>query len=145
MDADLISRKPCALIVEDETLIAEELRERLSRLGFSVIATVDSAEEGIAIATRNRPDLVLMDIRLKGEKDGVQAAQEIRQQVDVPIVYVTAYSDRHTVDRVKGSEHDGYILKPFHARELESTIDVAMQRHAIRAKRVKNIDPDRTS
>lgn len=84
--------KPRALIVEDEILIAEELRERLSRLGFSVIAAVDSADEGIAIATRERPDVVLMDIMLKGEKDGVQAAEEIHQQVDLPIVYVTAYS-----------------------------------------------------
>lgn len=137
MHADLISPEPRALIVEDETLIAEELRERLSRLGFSVIAAVGSADEGIAIATRERPDLVLMDIRLKGKKDGVQAAQEIREQVDVPIVYLTAYSDRLTVDRAKGTEHDGYLLKPFHRRELQSTIEVAMQRHAIRAKQNK--------
>jgi DNA-binding response OmpR family regulator len=137
MDTDLISPEPRALIVEDEFLIAEELRERLSRLGFSVIAAVDTAEEGIAIATRECPDLVLMDIRLKGEKDGVQAANEIRQQVDVPIVYVTAYSDQLTVDQVKRSEHDGYILKPFHARELQSTVEVAIQRHAMRAKQKK--------
>jgi|SRR5882757_2623250 DNA-binding response OmpR family regulator len=138
MTADLISHEPRVLIVEDESLIAEELRDRLSRLGFSVIATVDSAEEGIALATQNRPDLILMDIRLKGEKDGVQAANEIRQQVDVPIVYLTAYSDLLTVDRVRASEHDGYILKPFHARELQSTIDVAMKRHALRAKQENN-------
>jgi DNA-binding response OmpR family regulator len=138
MTADLISYEPRVLIVEDESLIAEELRDRLSRLGFSVIATVDSAEEGIALATQNRPDLILMDIRLKGEKDGVQAANEIRQQVDVPIVYLTAYSDLLTVDRVRASEHDGYILKPFHARELQSTIDVAMKRHALRAKQENN-------
>jgi DNA-binding response OmpR family regulator len=137
MAADRISSEPRALIIEDEILIAEEVADRLSRLGFSVIATVDNADEGIAIATRERPDLVLMDIRLKGEKDGVQAAQEIRQQVDVPIVYVTAYSDRLTVDRAKGTEHDGYILKPFHKRDLQSTIDVAMQRHAIRVKEKK--------
>jgi DNA-binding response OmpR family regulator len=68
MHADLITTEPRALIVEDEALIAEELRERLSRLGFSIIAAVDSGEEGIAIATRERPDLVLMDIRLKGQK-----------------------------------------------------------------------------
>jgi DNA-binding response OmpR family regulator len=134
MPADLIPIEPRVLIVEDETLIAEELRERLSLLGFSVIAAVDSAEEGIVIATRERPDLVLMDIRLKGEKDGVQAAKEIRQQVDVPIVYLTAYSDRLTVDRAKGTEHDGFILKPFLRRELQSTIEIAMQRHTIRAK-----------
>jgi CheY-like chemotaxis protein len=137
MRANLITHGPRALIVEDEILIAEELRERLSRLGFSVIAAVDSAEEGIAIATRESPDLVLMDIRLRGEKDGVQAAQEIRQQVDVPIVYLTAYSDRLTVDRAKATEHDAYILKPFHRSELQTTIEVAMQRHALRAKEKK--------
>jgi CheY-like chemotaxis protein len=137
MHVDLNFSAPRALIVEDEILIAEELKERLSRLGFSIIAAVDSGEEGVVIATRERPDLVLMDIRLKGEKDGVQAAKEIRQQVDVPIVYLTAYSDRLTVDRAKQSEHDGFILKPFLRRELQPTIEVAMQRHAIRATRQK--------
>jgi DNA-binding response OmpR family regulator len=128
------SRKPRALIVEDEILIAEELRDRLARLGFSVIAAVDSAEEGIAIATRERPDLVLMDIRLKGEKDGVQAADEIQGQVDVPVVYLTAHSDRLTVDRAKRTHYDGFILKPFRAQELQSTIEIAIQRHALRTK-----------
>ncbi len=134
MQANYISPEPRALIVEDEILIAEELKERLSRLGFSVIAAVDSADEGIAIATRERPDLVLMDIRLKGKKDGLQAAKEIRQQVDVPIVYLTAHSDQLTVDRAKATEHDGFILKPFQRRELQTTIEVAMQRHALKAK-----------
>ena len=76
MHADLVSSKPRALIVEDETLIAEELKARLSLLGFSVIAAVDSGEEGIAIATRERPDLVLMDIRLRGKKDDGKATKE---------------------------------------------------------------------
>ena len=123
-----------ALIVEDEILIAEELKERLSRLGFEDIGAVDSAEEGIAIATRELPDVILMDIRLKGQKDGIQAAQQIRQQVDVPIIYVTAYSDGRTVERVKRTEHDGFILKPFHRHELQSTIQVAIQRRVRRAK-----------
>lgn len=133
MNADVACSEPRALIVEDEILIAEELRDRLSSLGFVVIAAVDTAEEAVAIATRERPDVVLMDIRLKGEKDGVQAAQEIREQVDVPIVYVTAYSDPLTVERARQTEHDAYILKPFHKRDLQSTIDVARQRHAVRA------------
>jgi two-component system, response regulator PdtaR len=77
MQANQDTPVPRALIVEDEALIAEELRERLSCIGFSVIGAVDNADEGIAIATRERPDLVLMDIRLKGEKDGVRAAEEI--------------------------------------------------------------------
>jgi DNA-binding response OmpR family regulator len=134
MYAEHLPPAPRALIVEDEFLIAEELRERLSRLGFSVIASVDSADEGIAIATRECPDLVLMDIRLRGEKDGVQAAEEIRRQVDVSIVYVSAHSDRVTVDRAKGTDHDGFILKPFHRRDLQSTIEIAMLRRAIRAR-----------
>jgi len=137
MNADLTPPEPRALIVEDETLIAEELKERLSGLGFSIIAAVDTADEGIAIATREHPDLVLMDIRLKGEKDGVQAAKEIREQVDVPIVYLTAHSDRLTVERVKATEYDGFLLKPFQRRELQSTIEVAMQRRASRAKQRK--------
>jgi len=134
MQVNLVLSRPRALIVEDEILIAEELKERLSLLGFQVIAAVESAEEGIAIATRECPDLVLMDIRLKGKKDGVQAAGEIHQQVDVPVVYLTAYSDRLTVDRAKGTQYDGFVLKPFRAGELQSTIEIAMQRHAIRAK-----------
>lgn len=132
IQAVFIPREPRVLIVEDEILIAEELKERLSRLGYSVIAAVDSADEGIGIATREVPDLVLMDIRLRGKKDGVEAAVEIRRQVDVPIVYLTAHSDQLTVDRAQETDHDGFLLKPFHRRELQSTIEVAMQRHALR-------------
>jgi CheY-like chemotaxis protein len=83
---------------------------------------VDNAEKGVAIATGERPDLVLMDIRLRGEKDGVQAATEIPQQVDVPVVYLTGCSNRLTVDRAKQTEHDGFILKPFLKRELQPTL-----------------------
>jgi len=135
MDADLIPAGLRALIVEDEALIAEELKGRLTRLGFRVIDMVDSADEGVAIATGELPDLVLMDIRLRGAKDGVQACEEIRRQVDVPIVYVTAHSDEQTVSRAKRTDHDGFVLKPFHRHELQSTIEVALQRHAIRTKR----------
>jgi DNA-binding response OmpR family regulator len=71
---------------------------------------------------------------LRGTKDGVQACEEIRRQVDVPIVYVTAHSDEQTVSRAKRTDHDGFILKPFHRHELQSTIEVALQRHAIRTK-----------
>jgi CheY-like chemotaxis protein len=134
MHTDPRASEPRALIIEDEILIAEELKERLARLGYSVIGAVDSADEGIAIATRELPDVVLMDIRLKGAKDGIQAAREIRQRVDLPIVYVTAYSDPLTVERIKRTDHDGFILKPFHRHDLQSTIQIAIERHAIRKK-----------
>lgn len=131
-EIDSVSPEPRALIVEDEVLIAEELKDRMSQLGFIVIAAVDSGEEAVVIALRERPNVVLMDIRLKGAKDGIQAAKEIREQFDVPIVYLTAYSDPATLERAKSSEYDAYILKPFHRRELQSTIEVAMKRHSIR-------------
>lgn len=134
MHTDVISPGLRALIVEDEALIAEELGGRLTRLGFEIIGMVDSADEGVDIATRECPDLVLMDIRLRGPKDGVQACLEIRERIDVPIVYITAYSDHHTVERAKRSDHDGFLLKPFHRHELQSTITVALQRHARRSK-----------
>ncbi len=134
MRSDPVLAERRALIIEDEALIAEELRERLSRLGITVIAAVSSGEEGVEIATRERPDLVLMDIRLSGAKDGIQAAKEIRQQIDAPIVYLTAHSDCLTVERAHKTDHDGFILKPFLRGELQSTIDVALRRYAIRLK-----------
>lgn len=137
MPPDIPSLGRRALIVEDETLIAEELRERLSRAGFFVIAAVDSAEEGIEIAIREQPDLILMDIRLRGAKDGIEAAQEIRKQVDLSIVYVSAHSDQLTIERAKRTDHDGFIRKPFHRSDLQSTIEIAMRRRAIRVNRLK--------
>ena len=75
-----------------------------------------------------------MDIRLKGAKDGMQAAEEIHRLVDVPLVYLTAHSDRLTVDRAKRTHYDGFVLKPFRGQELQSTIEIALQRHAIRIR-----------
>jgi CheY-like chemotaxis protein len=134
MRPDLRYSRLRALIVEDEALVAEELSERLTRLGFSVIGTADSADQGIAIATRERPDLILMDIRLRGKKDGLQAADEIRRRLDTSIVYVSALSDAATVERAKRTEHDGFLLKPFQRTDLQSTIDIAMLRRAARAR-----------
>ena len=119
------------LVVEDEGLIAEDLRDRLSRMGMNVVATVDSADTAVASAIAMRPDLVLMDIRIKGNRDGVQAANEINLTVDVPIVYLTAHSDRATLDRAKGTSTFGYILKPFQERELFIAVEMAVHRHSL--------------
>lgn len=128
--------KPRAIIVEDEALVAEELSDRLTSLGFSVVGVVDSAEDAVASTLDQRPDLVLMDIRLKGKKDGIQAADEIRRLVKVPIIFLTAYSDRVTLDRAKNAEPYGYVLKPFHERELQVTIELAMHRFAVEQTRL---------
>lgn len=119
------------LVVEDEALIAEEIQDRLTRMKFQVVGIEDSGPKAIETAHRLRPDLVLMDIRLKGHMDGIDTAAEIRKRVNVPVVYMTAHSDPATLQRAKLTAPFGYILKPIHERELEITIEMAMHRHSL--------------
>lgn len=126
MQTDITPQEVRALIIEDETLIAEDLAERLAGFGHSVIGRAASAEDGIAKAIRERPTLVLVDIRLKGEKDGIMAVKEIHQHLDASVVYITAHSDVATVNRVRKTEYDGFVLKPFRDRELSAEIQIAL-------------------
>lgn len=118
------------LIVEDETLVAKDIRRFLQGLDYSVVGIAVSGEEAIQKALENRPDLILMDIRLKGKMDGIQAAQEIRSQLDVAIVYLTAQWDRETRERAKSTGAYGYVLKPWVERELEIGVEMALSIHA---------------
>jgi PAS domain S-box-containing protein len=119
------------LIVEDEALIADEINDRLGRLGFTVVGRFDSAEAAISAAETTRPDLVLMDIRLRGGMDGVAAACYLREHLDIPVIYLTAHSDPATLIRARDSAPFGYILKPFHERDLLVTIEIAKHRHSL--------------
>ena len=117
------------LIVEDEAIVAEDLAGRLRRLGYAVAGTTDLGEEALRLTQELRPSLVLMDIHLAGTMDGVAAAARIRQECGVPVIYLTASSDRATIDRAKVSGPFGFILKPFEDRELESHIEMALSKH----------------
>lgn len=117
------------LVVEDEHVVALDLQVRLARMGHLVVVT-HSGEEAVEKAAEMPFDLVLMDIKLKGAMDGVEAARTIRRAFDVPIIYLTAYADNHTLDRARYTEPYGYILKPFQERELKAAIEIALQRHA---------------
>ncbi|MFN2168660.1 MAG: ATP-binding protein, partial [Anaerolineae bacterium] len=117
------------LIVEDDNIIALELADRLQELGYRVCGQVGFGEDAIAQAGKLRPDLVLMDIRLKGPMDGVEAAAEIRGRFDIPVVYLTAYADANTLQRAKVTEPYGYILKPFEERELHTAIEIGLYKH----------------
>ena len=117
------------LVVEDSRIIALELKDRLKNLGYTLEAVVSSGEEAVEEATRIRPDLVLMDIKLKGEMDGVEATTAIRADLDIPVVYLTAYADEDTLRRAKITEPYGYILKPFEERELHTAIEMALYKH----------------
>ncbi len=122
------------LICEDEGIVAQDIKARLSDLGYSVPATVSSGNEVIPALKKARPDLVLMDIMLQGDADGIDAADQIRELYDIPVIYLTAYSDTRTLDRAKLTEPYGYILKPFEDKELRSTIEMALYRHRMERK-----------
>ena len=117
------------LIVEDERIVAEDIKGSLQRLGYSVSGTAISGEEAIKKAKEVQPDLVLADIVLKGEMDGIEAASIISSRFDIPVVYLTAYSDDKTLERAKITELFGYILKPFEDKDLHTTIEMAFYKH----------------
>src|SRR5262245_61749734 len=104
------------LIVEDERLIAEDLRDRLERQGTTVVGVAASAAAAIRAAGELVPDLVLMDIRLEGERDGIEAAAAISSNFNIPVVYLSAHSDDATIERAKATAPYGFLLKPFHER-----------------------------
>jgi len=117
------------LVVEDESIVALDIQDRLKSLGYDVPATVASGERAVEQAGALRPDLVLMDIRLQGRMDGVEAADLIRQRFGIPVIYLTANADHPTVQRAKVTEPFGYVIKPFEERELHTTIEVALYKH----------------
>ncbi len=117
------------LIVEDELLIANNLARKLTTLGYKVVEIVSSGEKAIQIAGEKQPDLVLMDIVIKGEMDGIEAAAKISQKYGIPVIYLTAYADNETVNRAKATSPFGYIFKPFKDREVQIAIEIALQKH----------------
>ncbi len=119
------------LIVEDETAIALELQERLEEWDYSVSAVVSTGAQAIERVVETRPDLVLMDISLEDEMDGIEATEQIRARLDIPVVYLTAYVDEDTLQRAKITVPYGYILKPFEERELHIIIEMALYKHKV--------------
>ena len=125
---------PKIIIVEDENITAMDIQTLLLGLGYAVPAIVSSGEQAVAKVEEVRPDLVLMDIILKGTIDGVEAARLIRSRFDIPVIYLTAFSDSATVERAKLTEPFGYVLKPFDERDLHTTIEMALYKHTIDRK-----------
>lgn len=129
------------LIVEDENIIALNIKKKLKGFGYAVPAIVSTGEEAVKMAEIISPDLILMDIMLKGDMDGVKAAEEIKKRFSIPVIYLTAYSDDKVLDRAKVTEPYGYIVKPFKAIDLRSNIEMALYRHSMQ----KSTDNERAS
>lgn len=119
------------LVVEDEAIVAKDLQYRLIKFGYTVPVIASSGEEAINKAVETSPDLVLMDIKLKGSMDGIEAAQEIHKYLDIPVIYLTAYADDKTLERAKITEPFGYILKPFKEKELRINIEITLTKHGL--------------
>lgn len=117
------------MVVEDENIVALDISNGLKRLGYTVVKILNSGEDAIEYAIRLMPDLILMDIQLKGSIDGVQAASVIRKKVNIPVIFLTAYADEATIEKAKSSEPYGYLLKPFEESELHTAIEIVLQKH----------------
>lgn len=123
------------LVVEDEAIIARNIQRELNSMGYTVPAIAASGEEALQKAAETHPDLVLMDISLKGSMDGVETCQRIQEHLDVPIVYLTGYADEQTLERAKKTGPFGYLLKPYEEKELQTTIEIALHKHKVDAAR----------
>jgi PAS domain S-box-containing protein len=117
------------LIIEDEAIVAWDIEDRLKAMGYRTVGRGESFKDAIALTESTRPDMVLMDIRLKGEKDGISAAEEIRHRFHIPVIFLTAYSEDTTLERAKFAEPFGFILKPFNNLDLKTAIEIALYKH----------------
>ena len=122
------------LVVEDDRVVARDVRHQLTRIGHAVVGVTPSGEDAVRLALESHPDLVLMDIRLEGALDGVDAAQQIRNRCQVPVVFLTAYADDETLQRARVTEPFGYLLKPFEDSQLRTVIEMALYKHTAERK-----------
>ena len=117
------------LIVEDEAIVAKDIQQSLKKAGYNVVGVASTGEKAIELANEKKPDLVLMDIMLKGPMSGIEAAEEIRLALNIPVVFLTAYADESTFNKAKLTEPYGYIIKPFKDIDLHTSIQLALHKH----------------
>jgi DNA-binding LytR/AlgR family response regulator len=116
-------------IVEDESIVAKDIQNNLIKLGYNVIGIANNGKDAIDQIKETNPDVVLMDIMIKGDLTGIEVAEQIRKHINVPVIFLTAYADESTLSRAKVTEPYGYILKPFKEIDLHSTIEMAVYKH----------------
>jgi PAS domain S-box-containing protein len=122
------------LVVDDETIVTLDIKNTLEKYGYKVVGIASSSQEAIKLVKSTKPDLILMDIMIKGSKDGIETAQEINTFADIPIIFLTAYSDDSTLERAKLVEPYGYLIKPFDNRELFTTIEMSLYKHSMEVR-----------
>ena len=117
------------LVTEDESIVRKDIERCLGNLGYNVVASADNGEDAISMAMKHKPDLALMDIMIKGDMNGIAAAEEIKRNIDIPVVFLTAYADENTLNDAKLAEPHGYILKPFKDVDIQTAVEMALHKH----------------
>ncbi|MCO5259795.1 MAG: response regulator [Crocinitomicaceae bacterium] len=128
------------LVVEDESIVSKDIQNSLKKLGYIVVGAASTGERAIELAAETFPDVILMDIMLKGEMDGITAAEIIKQKANIPIIFLTAYADSATLSKAKITEPHGYILKPFKEIDLHTNIEMAIYKHGREQEIIKERD-----
>ena len=128
------------LVVEDESIVSKDIQHSLKKLGYNVVGASPTGEKAVELAGSENPDIVLMDIMLKGEMNGIEAAERIKALYAIPVIFLTAYADESTLSKAKITEPHGYILKPFKEIDLHTTIEMAIYKHGKEQEVVKERD-----
>ncbi len=128
------------LVVEDESIVSKDIQHSLKKLGYNVVGAASTGEKAIDLVGTENPDIILMDIMLKGDINGIEAAEVIKASYAIPIIFLTAYADESTLSKAKITEPYGYILKPFKEIDLHTTIEMAIYKHGKEQQIVKERD-----
>jgi CheY-like chemotaxis protein len=134
-----VTLKERIMLVEDELITALDIQRMLERVGYQVSATLSSGEEAVEKVKLIMPDLIIMDIYLSDDMDGIEASDLIIQQLDIPVIFLTANADSNTIKRADSIRHYGYLIKPIKQSDLDSIISTALQRHELESKKRNSI------
>ena len=128
------------LVVEDESIVSKDIQHSLKRLGYNVIGAAATGEMAVELALERTPDIILMDIMLKGEMNGIEAAGKIREETNIPVIFLTAYADESTLNKAKVTQPYGYIIKPFKEIDIHTSIEMALYKHKKETEVLKERD-----
>lgn len=127
-------------VVEDESIVSKDIQQSIKKLGYTVVGAATSGEKAVPAIEESKPDIILMDIMLKGTMDGIDTAEAVKRKMNIPVIFLTAYADESTLAKAKITEPHGYILKPFKEIDLRTTIEVALYKHSQEVDVIKERD-----
>ncbi len=132
--------KVTVLVIEDESIVSKDIQHSLKKLGYEVVGSAPSGEKAVELALELKPSVILMDIMLKGDMNGIEASAEIKKTLNVPIIFLTAYADENTLEKAKITEPYAYIIKPFKEIDLHTSIEMALYKHGKEMEVLKERD-----